>query len=83
MDADYVDDMVLLEIMPTKAESQLHCLEQAAGDIGLLINTDMQDPAGEAGMNNRHSLMDPYIWMCQCWSTKKNVPTTALYRHRM
>ena len=39
-DADYADDIALLANAPTQAESQLHSLEQAAGDIGLHVNTD-------------------------------------------
>ena len=39
-DADYADDIVLLENTPARAESQLHSLERAAGSIGLHVNTD-------------------------------------------
>ena len=34
-DADYADDIALLPNIPAQAESLLHSLEQAAGDIGL------------------------------------------------
>ena len=34
-------------------------------------------------MYKRHSPIDSYTQMCQCWSTSKNLPTTALYTHRM
>ena len=38
MDADYADDIALPANSPTQAESQLHCLERAAGGIGLPVN---------------------------------------------
>ena len=38
IDAEYADDKVLLANSPTQAESQLHCLEQAAGSIGLHVS---------------------------------------------
>ena len=38
MDADYANDIALLANTPTQAESQLHWLEKAAGDIGLYVN---------------------------------------------
>ena len=37
-DANYVDDLALLAIMPLQAESLLHSLEQKAGGIGLYMN---------------------------------------------
>ena len=37
-DADYADDLVLLSNTPTKSESLLYSLEQAAGGIGLFLN---------------------------------------------
>ena len=37
-DADYADDRVLLTNIPTKTESLLHCLEQAAGGIDFHVN---------------------------------------------
>ena len=37
-DADYADNIALLANTPTQAESLLHILEQAAGDIGLQMN---------------------------------------------
>ena len=40
MDADYADDIELLANTPTKTESRLHSLEQAAGGIDLLVNAD-------------------------------------------
>ena len=39
-DADYADDIVLLENTFTQAESLLHCLERPAGGIGLRVNQD-------------------------------------------
>ena len=38
MDADYADDIALLENTPAQAEFLLHSLKQAAGDIG--VNAD-------------------------------------------
>ena len=38
--ADYADDLVLLANTPIQAESLLHSLEQAAGVIGLYMNTN-------------------------------------------
>ena len=38
MDAVYVDDKALLANSPAQAESLLHSLERAAGDIGLHVN---------------------------------------------
>ena len=40
MDADYADEIALLAKIPGQAESLLHSLEQAAGDIGLHINAN-------------------------------------------
>ncbi len=39
-DTDNADDIGLLANTPTQAESLLHCLEWAAGDIGLHVNGD-------------------------------------------
>ena len=38
--ADYADNITLLTNTPAQAESLLHCLEQAAGGIGLHVNAD-------------------------------------------
>ena len=38
MNADYADDIVLLVNTFAQAESLLHCLEKAAGSIGLHVN---------------------------------------------
>ena len=40
MDADYINDIALMANTPALAKSLLHSLEQAAGDIGLHVNTD-------------------------------------------
>ena len=40
MNADYIDDIVLLVNIPTQPKSQLHSLELAAGGIGLHVNAD-------------------------------------------
>ena len=40
MDADYTDDIALLANTPTQAETLRYSLEQAAGGIGLHVNTD-------------------------------------------
>ena len=37
---DYADNKALLANTSTQAESQLHILEQAAGDIGLFLNAN-------------------------------------------
>ena len=39
-EADYTDDIALLENTPTQAESLLHSLERAAAGIGLHVNAD-------------------------------------------
>ena len=39
-DANNIDEVVLLANTPVQAESQLHSMEQAAGDIGLYMNSD-------------------------------------------
>ena len=39
-DVDYADDLALLANTQTQAESLLHCLERAAGGIGLHVNAD-------------------------------------------
>ena len=39
-DADDADDLVLLANTPAQAKSLLHGQEQAAGDIGLYVNTN-------------------------------------------
>ena len=43
MDINYVDDIGLLANTPTQAKSLLHSLEQAAGGIGLHVNTDKME----------------------------------------
>ena len=40
MDTDYADDLALLRSTPAQAESLLHSLEQAAGDIGLYMKAN-------------------------------------------
>ena len=40
MDADYADDVALLANSSTQAESLLHNLERAAGNIDLHVNAD-------------------------------------------
>ena len=40
MDADYADDIALLENTLVQAETQLHCMERAAGGIDLHVNAD-------------------------------------------
>ena len=40
MDTDYTNDLALLTNTPVQAESLLHSLEQAAGGIGLYVNSD-------------------------------------------
>ena len=40
MNTDYTDDIELLANTPAQAESLLHSLELAAGDIGLYVNTN-------------------------------------------
>ena len=39
-DTDYEDDIELLANTQTQAESQLHSVEQTAGDIDLHVNAD-------------------------------------------
>ena len=39
-DADYNDEIVLLANIPTRAESQSHSLERAAGGIELHVNAN-------------------------------------------
>ena len=39
-DANTTDDLALHTNTPTKAESQLYCLEQAARCVGLYVNSD-------------------------------------------
>ena len=38
IDTDYADDIAILANAPAQAETQLHCLEQTAGGIGLHVN---------------------------------------------
>ena len=40
MDTYYADDQSLFTSSPVPAESQMHIMEQAAGDIGLCINAN-------------------------------------------
>ena len=40
MDTSYIDDISLLANTSTQVKSQLHSLEQAAGDICLHVNAD-------------------------------------------
>ena len=41
-DLDYADDWVLLTNKPTKVESPLHDLDQAAGCIGFNVNANFK-----------------------------------------
>ena len=41
--ADYADDLALLTNTPTKAESLLYSLQQAAGGTGHYVNTNKTD----------------------------------------
>ena len=67
MDADYVDEIVLLANTPSQAETLLHSLEQAAvphkataiwsltthhEKLSKLDKPDMQDTAGEVETNS-------------------------------
>ena len=45
-DMDYANDITLIANKPAQAESLLHNLEQAAGDIGLHVNTDKREYMG-------------------------------------
>ena len=45
-DVDYADDLVLLANSPAQAESLLHSLERAAGDISLHVNADKTEYTG-------------------------------------
>ena len=40
-DTDCANDLTLLENTPTKPESQLYSLQQAAGDNGFYVNTNL------------------------------------------
>ena len=42
-DADYADDLGLLENTPAQTESLLHNLERAAGSMGLQVDADTTD----------------------------------------
>ena len=42
-DADYTDDIALLENIPAQAETLLHSLEWAAAGIGFHVNTDKME----------------------------------------
>ena len=46
MDANYVDDIVLLANTPAQAETLLHSLEQAAADIDLHVNANKTEYMG-------------------------------------
>ena len=39
-DAEYADDIVLLENTPAQTETQLHCVKRAAAGIGLHVYAD-------------------------------------------
>ena len=39
-DVDYADDLLLFRNTPAQAESLLHSLEQAAGNIGVCVDTN-------------------------------------------
>ena len=43
MDANYADDIALLENTPAQAKNQLHSLEWAANGIGLSVNADKME----------------------------------------
>ena len=53
----------------------------------LMLNNECQSIYLENGKQGQihkwHSLMDHFAWTCQCWPTSKNLPTTALHRHRI
>ena len=54
-DADYADDVELLANTQKKAESRLHCLEHAAGGIGLHVNADKTEYVFYSKMRYLHT----------------------------
>ena len=46
MDADYIDDLVLLSNTPAQAESLLQSLEQVARGMGFYVKVDKTDFMG-------------------------------------
>ena len=56
MVTDYADDIALLANTPTQDKSLLHSLEQAAGGIGLYVNTNKNGiHEFESGKSHVHS----------------------------
>ena len=78
-DADYADDIVHLAKTPSQAESLLHSLEWAAGDIGLCANADktefmcLNQRGNISTLNGRSlKLVDKFTYLISSISSTKN-----------
>ena len=85
MNADYADDIALLANTPAQAESLLHSLKQAAGGIGLYVNTDKTEfmcfnQRGEISILNGRSLklVDKFTNLRSSVSSTENDINTRL-----
>ena len=86
-DTDYNNDIVLLANTPAHGESQLHSLEQAAGDIGLHVNVDKTEfmcfnQAGDISALNGGSLklVDKFTYLGSSISSTENDINTQLVK---
>ena len=85
MDTDYADDITLLTNAPAQVKTLLHCLERAAGGIGLHVNTDKTEytcfnQRGNISTLNGGSqkLVDKFAYLGSCVSSTENDINTRL-----
>ena len=78
-DADYANDIVVLVNTPAKAESLLHNLERAVGDLGLHVNADKTESMyfnqrGDISALNERSLklVDKFTYLRSSVSSTEN-----------
>ena len=88
-DVGYADDITLTANRSTQAESRLHCLEWAAGGIGLCVNTDKTEhmcfnQRGNISSQNGSSLklVDNFTYLRSSISSTKNDINTLLAKAR-
>ena len=82
LDADYTNNIALLENTPALAKSLLHCLERAAGGIGLHVNADKTEYLGFNQRGNISTLnggslklVDKFTYFGSSVSTENDINT--------
>ena len=84
---DYADDIARLANTPARADSTLHCLEQAASDIGLHVNAENTEymcfnQIGDISTLNGSSLkqVDKFNYLGSSASSTENDINTRLVK---